>query len=158
MANATLTVVVVVRPPLSPHSTRNRSPPTASAATRLLLSGDTADGRVMPQRRVALSPTSLRPKTLLTRSDWLRVRIVPSTESCAARFRCRSTTLLLATTGQTREQSQSPSPSTPATKEPRLGSIVMNPGGPGGSGVDLVKVAGAALSAITGGQHDYFQL
>ncbi|KAJ3192828.1 hypothetical protein HK101_005917 [Irineochytrium annulatum] len=42
----------------------------------------------------------------------------------------------------------------PATKEPHLGSILINPGGPGGSGVDMVKHYGPKLSIVTGGQHD----
>ncbi|KAJ3105187.1 hypothetical protein HDU96_008671 [Phlyctochytrium bullatum] len=41
-----------------------------------------------------------------------------------------------------------------AQKEPRLGSILINPGGPGGSGVDTVLYGGESTSRITGGQYD----
>ncbi|KAI9316961.1 TAP-like protein-domain-containing protein, partial [Zopfochytrium polystomum] len=42
----------------------------------------------------------------------------------------------------------------PAPLKPRLGTIFINPGGPGGSGADLAKGAGPLISALTGGHHD----
>ncbi|KAJ3191823.1 hypothetical protein HK101_007389 [Irineochytrium annulatum] len=44
----------------------------------------------------------------------------------------------------------------PATKSPRIGTLVVNPGGPGGSGVATIKDGGASLSTIVGGQYDVF--
>ncbi|KAJ3114385.1 hypothetical protein HDU96_002141 [Phlyctochytrium bullatum] len=41
-----------------------------------------------------------------------------------------------------------------AQKSPRLGSILVNPGGPGGSGVDMARYGGESLSRLTGGQYD----
>ncbi|KAJ3103245.1 hypothetical protein HDU96_009367 [Phlyctochytrium bullatum] len=42
----------------------------------------------------------------------------------------------------------------PATAEPYLGTILINPGGPGGSGVGMVSSAGPKLSLLSGGNHD----
>ncbi|KAI8852949.1 hypothetical protein BC829DRAFT_440269 [Chytridium lagenaria] len=41
-----------------------------------------------------------------------------------------------------------------AQKEPVLGSIFINPGGPGGSGLSMVKGAGPQISRLAGGQYD----
>ncbi|RKO89689.1 hypothetical protein BDK51DRAFT_40686 [Blyttiomyces helicus] len=42
-----------------------------------------------------------------------------------------------------------------ATAEPYLGALFVNPGGPGGSGIDMVKNAGAKLSLLLGeGRYD----
>ncbi|KAJ3213614.1 hypothetical protein HDU67_002665 [Dinochytrium kinnereticum] len=41
-----------------------------------------------------------------------------------------------------------------AQQQPSLGSILFNPGGPGGSGVALVKGAGPMLARLTGSRHD----
>ncbi|KAI9324326.1 TAP-like protein-domain-containing protein, partial [Zopfochytrium polystomum] len=42
----------------------------------------------------------------------------------------------------------------PAQAEPRLGTLFVNPGGPGGSGAGFVKGAGRLISLLTGGHHD----
>lgn len=42
----------------------------------------------------------------------------------------------------------------PHTKEPRLGTVFMNPGGPGGSGAEAVWVQGKPLIDYLGGQYD----
>jgi hypothetical protein len=36
----------------------------------------------------------------------------------------------------------------------RLGTLFVNPGGPGGSGSAMVHTAGSSLSALTGGRYD----
>ena len=41
-----------------------------------------------------------------------------------------------------------------ATKEPFKGSVLTNPGGPGGAGVDLVVLEGPAIRDDLGGYHD----
>ncbi|KAF9785682.1 hypothetical protein IL306_004564 [Fusarium sp. DS 682] len=41
-----------------------------------------------------------------------------------------------------------------ATKEPYKGSVLYNPGGPGGSGVDAILRRGEALLEVLGGQYD----
>ncbi|KAJ3106211.1 hypothetical protein HDU97_006844 [Phlyctochytrium planicorne] len=41
-----------------------------------------------------------------------------------------------------------------ATNKPKLGTILINPGGPGGSGFQFVSNRGGALSRIAGGQYD----
>lgn len=41
-----------------------------------------------------------------------------------------------------------------ATKEPFKGSILTNPGGPGGSGVEEIALAGSTYSEYVGGHHD----
>ncbi|KAG8955757.1 hypothetical protein FRC03_011091 [Tulasnella sp. 419] len=41
-----------------------------------------------------------------------------------------------------------------ATATPRLGSLFLNPGGPGGSGVQLVELSGRTFSNLTGGHYD----
>ncbi|KAJ3232077.1 hypothetical protein HDU81_003324 [Chytriomyces hyalinus] len=41
-----------------------------------------------------------------------------------------------------------------ATVSPRLGAILINPGGPGGSGKGFALSAGDAISVLTGGQYD----
>ncbi|KDQ17322.1 hypothetical protein BOTBODRAFT_30140 [Botryobasidium botryosum FD-172 SS1] len=41
-----------------------------------------------------------------------------------------------------------------STVSPRLGSIFVNPGGPGGSGLDYILETGKTLSEYTGGQYD----
>ncbi|CEL63020.1 Carboxylesterase B OS=Mycobacterium tuberculosis GN=caeB PE=3 SV=1 [Rhizoctonia solani AG-1 IB] len=42
-----------------------------------------------------------------------------------------------------------------ATKQPKLGTLFVNPGGPGGSGVDLIVSAAAEMiSSMSGGQYD----
>lgn len=41
-----------------------------------------------------------------------------------------------------------------ATKEPFLGSILTNPGGPGGSGVDWIAMEGPSYRDDLGGHHD----
>lgn len=41
-----------------------------------------------------------------------------------------------------------------ATKEPFKGSILTNPGGPGGSGVDWIAVDGPSIRDDLGGYHD----
>ncbi|CCO33747.1 Putative hydrolase Mb2247c OS=Mycobacterium bovis (strain ATCC BAA-935 / AF2122/97) GN=Mb2247c PE=3 SV=1 [Rhizoctonia solani AG-1 IB] len=42
-----------------------------------------------------------------------------------------------------------------ATKQPKLGTLFINPGGPGGSGVDTILSSNAeGLSAMSGGQYD----
>ncbi|KAJ3251367.1 hypothetical protein HDU77_005951 [Chytriomyces hyalinus] len=41
-----------------------------------------------------------------------------------------------------------------ATVSPRLGAILINPGGPGGSGKGFALAAGEAISILTGGQYD----
>ncbi|KAJ3224666.1 hypothetical protein HDU78_010861 [Chytriomyces hyalinus] len=41
-----------------------------------------------------------------------------------------------------------------ATMSPRLGAILINPGGPGGSGKGFALAAGEAISILTGGQYD----
>ncbi|KAI9206525.1 Alpha/Beta hydrolase protein [Polychytrium aggregatum] len=42
----------------------------------------------------------------------------------------------------------------PSISNGSMGSILINPGGPGGSGVEVVKVAGSILATITGGGYD----
>ncbi|KAG8916714.1 hypothetical protein FRC02_003627 [Tulasnella sp. 418] len=41
-----------------------------------------------------------------------------------------------------------------ATATPRLGTLFLNPGGPGGSGVQLVELSGRTFSNLTGGHYD----
>jgi hypothetical protein len=41
-----------------------------------------------------------------------------------------------------------------ANKEPFKGSVLMNPGGPGGSGVELVATSGTPIRDVLGGHHD----
>jgi hypothetical protein len=41
-----------------------------------------------------------------------------------------------------------------ANKEPFKGSVLMNPGGPGASGVETVAVGGASIRDVLGGHHD----
>ncbi|KAF4429390.1 hydrolase or acyltransferase (alpha beta hydrolase superfamily) [Fusarium acutatum] len=41
-----------------------------------------------------------------------------------------------------------------ATKEPYLGSVLYNPGGPGGSGVEAIVWSGKELAEVLGGQYD----
>ncbi|KAJ3029252.1 UNVERIFIED_CONTAM: hypothetical protein HDU68_012663 [Siphonaria sp. JEL0065] len=40
------------------------------------------------------------------------------------------------------------------TEEPKLGSVLINPGGPGGSGKSTVLYSGKALASLIGGRHD----
>ncbi|QRV77216.1 Abhydrolase domain-containing protein [Ceratobasidium sp. AG-Ba] len=42
----------------------------------------------------------------------------------------------------------------PATKQPRLGTLFLNPGGPGGSGVDFIVGSGATIMDTVHGQYD----
>ncbi|QRV77167.1 hypothetical protein RhiJN_05182 [Ceratobasidium sp. AG-Ba] len=43
----------------------------------------------------------------------------------------------------------------PATKQPKLGTLFFNPGGPGGSGIGFILSATAPfVSNVTGGQYD----
>ena len=46
----------------------------------------------------------------------------------------------------------------PATKEPVLGSMLYNPGGPGGSGLEGAIGNGFKLQLVGGGQYDFGEL
>jgi pimeloyl-ACP methyl ester carboxylesterase len=128
---------------------RRRAPAVAVSMTAAIVAAGCTAGQ---QAGTATGGPS-RSAAPVTLAGYYRQRL--DWQPCSGRFQCATLLVPLDYRAPARARFSLPVIRLPASdRSHRLGSIVLNPGGPGGSGVDYARQAGSAVSAAVRARFD----